>query len=381
MRNKKILVPSFDFKPLLGGVANYVHEICLALRNDHHFDIEILARELPGCQTYDQDSPFKIHRISSPDTAFLALPKWTFEIQKLCKSLQPDLIFCPLWFPDATAVYLAQLILKTRTPYFIAVHAMEIVESRKDLKQILRKTLLSSLKRHTFLNSKKIFPVSRYSENLLINTLQLPRQQVQVVNNGVNLEIYKKNKTNILKNKKTLLTVSRLQAYKGLDRVLYAVSDLLKNGLSIEYNIVGAGQDLSRLKKITADLKIEAHVHFLGALPQSEIVAHYNQADLFILLSREELPDVEGFGLVFLEAAACGLPSVGGNSGGIPDAIDDKKSGWLIPPTDQEKINSLLFDLFSHPEKLHQASDFCLQTVKTKTWKQTANKIAEAFHV
>ncbi|MBY0383514.1 glycosyltransferase family 4 protein [bacterium] len=380
MGSKKILVPSFDFKPLLGGVANYVHEVCLALKTEHHCEIEILARQLPGCQTYDQSSPFKIHRLTTPDTAFLALPKWTFEIQKIIKATKPDLIFCPLWFPDATAVYLAQKFLKTEIPYFIAVHAMEVVESHKNIKQILRKIALSSLKKKTFQNSTKIFPVSKYTNDLLNNHLQLSQQKTQVINNGVNLDIYKQipQKPHL---KKTLLTVSRIHSYKGMDRVLYAVSDLLKRGLQIEYKIIGTGIDLPRLKKIASDLKIEDSVIFLGPLSQNEIIDHYNQADLFVLLSREELPDVEGFGLVFLEAAACGLPSVGGQSGGIPDAIEDTKSGWLVDPIDQKRINSLLFDLLTHPEKLKHASEFCLNMVKNRTWKQTAHKIAETMNV
>lgn len=381
MGSKKILVPSFDFKPLLGGVANYVHEVCLSLKNDHNYEIEILARHLPSGQTYDQSSPFKIHRISTPTTAIFALPQWTYEIKKIIKSSKPDAIFCPLWFPDATAVSLSQFFLKTDIPYFIAVHAMEVVESHKNIKQILRKTMLSQLKKQTFLKSKKIFPVSRYTENLLINHLHLPKEKIQVVHNGVNLEVYRKTAVKITKAKKTLLTVSRLHAYKGVDRVLESVRDLIQKGLQIEYKIIGVGTDLERLKKIASHLKIENHVHFLGALSQKEIVEHYNQADIFILLSREELPDVEGFGLVFLEAAACGLPSVGGNSGGIPDAIENEKSGWLVDPNDQEKINFLLFDLLNHPEKLRRASEFCLETVKNKTWTQTAKKIAEAINV
>ena len=75
----------------------------------------------------------------------------------------------------------------------------------------------------------------------------------------------------------------------------------------------------------------------------------YSLADLFVLLSREELPDVEGFGLVFLEAAACGLPSVGGRSGGIPEAVDEGRSGWLVDPSDTHEIAATIIDLLQTP--------------------------------
>ena len=122
-------------------------------------------------------------------------------------------------------------------------------------------------------------------------------------------------------------------------------------------------------------------MEFLGALTQEQIIQHYNAADLFVLLSREELPDVEGFGLVFLEAAACGLPSLGGASGGIPDAIDDKKSGWLVNPTDLPKIEKQLFALLSDPQKLAVSSTYCLQMVKQRSWSQTAQIITGEMRV
>ena len=114
---------------------------------------------------------------------------------------------------------------------------------------------------------------------------------------------------------------------------------------------------------------------FLGRLDLSDIVDLYNVADLFVMLSREEPPDVEGFGLVFLEAGACGLPSVGGRSGGIPDAIEDGTSGWLVDPRDTQDIAATVIDLLQSPDKLERASAFCLSTAPQKNWEQAADRI------
>lgn len=382
---KKIFVPSFDFKPQLGGVAHYVHELMTVLHDEYHCDIYILARQAANAATYDQTSPFKIQRIKTPDMAALALPQWTHAVWRMQKEINPDFIFCPLWFPDASAVYLAQKLGIAKKPYFIAAHAMEVVESQKTIKHYLRKTLISSLKKQTLLKAEKIFPVSHYTKDLILQITQTPSDKLCVANNGINTLIYKPLSTptenRFFKPTKNLLTVTRLNAYKGVDTVLRALPALIKQGFAIKYRVVGTGSDLARLKKITADLSLQQHVEFLGALSQEQIIQHYNAADLFVLLSREELPDVEGFGLVFLEAAACGLPSLGGASGGIPDAIDQEKSGWLVNPTDLSQVEQQLAKILSHPQKLADSSSYCLQMVKQRGWSQTAKIITGEMRV
>ncbi len=382
---KKIFVPSFDFKPQMGGVAHYVHELMTVLHNEFHFDVHILARHAANASAYDQASPFKITRIQTPNMAALALPQWAHAVWRLQMDIKPDAIFCPLWFPDASAVYLTQKWGAPKKPYFIAAHAMEVVESEKTFKHFLRKKLISSLKQKTLLNAEKIFPVSRYTKELILQITQTPSSKLCVANNGINTRIYKPLpnpiKDRFFRSTKNLLTVTRLNAYKGVDMVLRSLPALVKQGLDIKYRIIGTGSDLPRLKKITAELSLQPYVEFLGALSQEQIIQHYNAADLFVLLSREELPDVEGFGLVFLEAAACGLPSLGGASGGIPDAIDEQKSGWLVNPTDLEQIKNQLFALLSDPQKLADSSSYCLQMVTQRSWSQTAQIIIGEMRV
>lgn len=384
MGGKKILVPSFDFKPQLGGVAHYAHELLSVLRDEYNCDIQIMARELPGSQTYDQTCGMKVYRFTTPEMAALSLPQWIWHLRKLKKSFQPDLIFCPLWFPDASAASIAQKWDNDTIPYFIAAHGMEVLDSTKNLKHRLRKKILSTLKFNTFQNAQSIFPVSHYTKSLLHELLGLEEKTLQVATNGINLSTYKSaptSKERFFRKQKRLLTVTRLNPYKGVDMVLKSLPTLIQKGIDLEYTVIGKGADLPRLQKITQDLGLQNRVSFLGAVSQQEIIDRYNQADLFLLLSRAELPDVEGFGLVFLEAAACGLPSLGGRSGGIPDAIDDGKSGWLVEPTDQKDIERQLEYLLSNPQELQKASIYGLEMVKKRTWSHTVQKIAERLNV
>lgn len=383
MHKKKILVPSFDFKPQLGGVAHYAQELLLTFKKSYHCEITIIARDIPGATTYDQTSPFHIARVKTPDMALLALPQWIWAVKKMIKQTKPDLIFCPLWFPDASATYIATFLSSQKIPYVIAAHAMELLESCENLKQTLRKNLLSSLKTATFQHSQKIFPVSAYTAQILQKQMNISPEKIVVASNGVNLSTFAQTTPphdRFFHQKKLLLTVSRLRPYKGIDMVLKSIAPLIQQGMDLHYNVVGVGNDLSRLQKITTDLNIQNHVSFLGALSEKEIIQLYRESDLFILLSRHEGTDVEGFGLVFLEAAACGLPSLGGRSGGIPDAIDEGKTGWLVAPESLSEITNKLRGLLTTPNLLNEASQQCLRHVQNHTWSVTAQKIQESLH-
>lgn len=382
MNRKKIFVPSFDFKPQLGGVAHYAHEVLHCLHKDWNAEVYILAREAHDASTYDQSSPFHIERVQTPASALLSLPPWIYKSQQLIKKWQPDVLFCPLWFPDAAAIYCLQKMTQSQVPYFIAAHAMELLDGTS-LKQKLRRQLLQQLRKNTLLNASGIFPVSDYTHRILAETLHVPPSLVKTIPNGINTQDFpcRTPYNQRARNPFHLLTVTRLHPYKGVDQVLISIAKLIQKGHSIQYTIIGEGPDLSRLKKLSQSLNISDSVHFLGRQPQKQIVDFYNRSHLFILLSREEPPDVEGFGLVFLEAASCGLPSVGGRSGGIPDAIDNDRSGWLVSPLSQQDISQQLEKLILNPEHLLAASNYCLEMVKNKSWSQAVKTIAESMHV
>jgi len=380
---KKILIPAFDFKPALGGVAHYTHELISALKDLGGVDIRVLARTQTNQESYDNSSPFPIYRITTPGTATLALKSWSHAIHTHIKTWQPDLILCPLWFPDAVATELAQLFLKTKTPYSVVVHAMEVLPAPMTLKLQIREKLLWPLRKKVFLKSRNVFCVSQYSKNLTLKTTGISPKKVHVVNNGVNLEIYKKSSpSNELRKSlgaegKILLTVTRLRPYKGIDKVLESLPAVLQKFPDLKYVIVGEGSDRARLDELVKSLNLSENIVFLGPKDQQTIIDLYNLADLFIMLSREEHGDVEGFGLVFLEAMACGLASLGGQSGGIPDAIDDNRSGWLVSPTDVHLITKKIIEILSNDSLRAQARDYGLQMVKNRSWQKTAQKIKE----
>jgi phosphatidylinositol alpha-1,6-mannosyltransferase len=133
-----------------------------------------------------------------------------------------------------------------------------------------------------------------------------------------------------------LLSVSRLVRRKGIDTALEAVAQLAPRFPHLIYVIGGSGPDRERLERIAAMLGIASQVRFLGDVPETALPSLYASADVFVQLSREdpEHDSVEGFGIVYCEAAAAGVPSVAADSGGVSDAVRDEETGILVPPED-----------------------------------------------
>ena len=128
-----------------------------------------------------------------------------------------------------------------------------------------------------------------------------------------------------------LLSVGRLTARKGVDKVLRALALLKARDVHVRFTVVGKGER-APLDALVRDCGIADLVHFAGFVSDADMPAVYSKADAFIMVSRAENKgfDVEGFGIVYIEAAAFGLPAIGGNSGGVPDAVVHEETGLLV---------------------------------------------------
>jgi len=383
MKQKTILVPVYDFKPLLGGVANYVHE--LAVQFSRRAQVHVLSRNLPGMEEFDRNLPYRITRIPVPTSTWMSYPVFARALRPLIQQQPPDAIFCPTWLPDGAAARSA--IGPAAVPYFVAAHGMEVFDNFANFRNSIRTVLTRKLKREVFQGAERVFPVSNYTRRAVLAEGGVDEGSAITVNNGVNPEIFRQSPDRAdlraryrpRGTEKILLTVTRLYPYKGVDRVLEALPAIVRAVPGLRYLVAGTGPDQARLQALSIRLGLQDHVTFLGPVPLAKVLELYNAADLFVMLSREALPDVEGFGLVFLEAAACGLPSLGGRSGGIPDAIEEGKSGWLVDPCNTDEIGTTIVELLNSPGKLQRASEFCLSTAPQKTWERAADRILEAM--
>src|SRR6266487_4981879 len=148
-----------------------------------------------------------------------------------------------------------------------------------------------------------------------------------------------------------LVTVARLQRHKGMDTVIAALPAILARAPDVRYAVAGTGPDRERLEKLAHKLGLGDHVRFLGGVTDQDLPALYNLASVYVGASRRsERLGVEGFGISLVEASACGLPVVAGNSGGVPDAVRDGETGFLVPPEDPAAFADAICRLLADAE-------------------------------
>jgi phosphatidylinositol alpha-1,6-mannosyltransferase len=135
-----------------------------------------------------------------------------------------------------------------------------------------------------------------------------------------------------------ILTVARLEWHKGIDTVIKALPAVRAAHPGTRYAVAGVGDRGPHLEQLTRELGLADAVRFLGSVPDADLPALYNAADLYVGASRLHDLLAEGFGISLVEASACGLAVVGGRSGGVPDAVRDGETGILVDPDDPHAV-------------------------------------------
>jgi phosphatidylinositol alpha-1,6-mannosyltransferase len=146
---------------------------------------------------------------------------------------------------------------------------------------------------------------------------------------------------------RVVLTVGRWRAderYKGMDTLITALPRLLPRWPELQLAAVGDGDDREWLEDLAEETGVKRHVHFLSGLSYVELATCYAHCEIFALPSKGE-----GFGLVYLEAMACGKPVIGGAHGGAPEVIDDGKTGYLVPHGDAAQLATAIETLLADP--------------------------------
>ena len=146
-----------------------------------------------------------------------------------------------------------------------------------------------------------------------------------------------------------LLTVGRLQRRKGHDLVIKSLPDLLRRSPGLRYVIAGDGEERQALESLATELGVRDRVTFVGRVSNTDLPAYYAAADLFVHPNRTDGADFEGFGIVFLEAAAAGLAVVGGTTGGAPEAIAEGETGALVSGVDVDELTACVGRLLANP--------------------------------
>ena len=156
-----------------------------------------------------------------------------------------------------------------------------------------------------------------------------------------------------LTNKRVIVSVGRLVHRKGQDHLIESMPAILKVHPDAHLLLVGKGPYLEHLAKLVAKNGLQDSVSFIGRIQYAELPAYICCGDIFAMPSRSRLMglEVEGLGIVYLEASACGLPVIAGKSGGAPDAVIDGTTGLVVDGTNNEEIAKAAIALLSDPSK------------------------------
>lgn len=384
-KKDNILLLTAEFPPVIGGLATYSFEICKGFISN---GIKVVAlAPLRGKITSDYNqNGFKVFRY--PNIILLREILLIPFIIYLVLRFRISRILCISWYPCGFIAMFNKFLLGI--PYAVVVFGSDIIK-----KDVSRSRLRHSLKRKffwlmklVFRNANNIFPISNFTMQILLD-IGAPKEKIRIINPGVNiLEFSPTVDTRFvtekynLKGKEMILTVGRLEDYKGQDMVISSLKEAVKKVANIVYFIVGAGPDEKRLKDIVASCGLERHVVFLKNVLPDELVKLYAASSIFVMVSREieKKVEVEGFGIVFLEANACGKPVIGGNSGGISDAIIDGQTGLIVNPEDVGAISNAILSLLLDKEYAASLGRMgCKRVRENFSWEKVANRVWDSM--
>jgi phosphatidylinositol alpha-1,6-mannosyltransferase len=370
-KKRPILIFAYHFMPRLGGVQKYSYELTRSLHK-LGYTLIVLARKYQGDEAFDENQPFRVIRMKGVSVRFLRVVPMLFYFVLTVLRHRIRLVHCVNWIPCGFVARLFRRALCYR--YIVTCHGGEITSS---LRFPYRPFLLSSLKRASWIIAGNNF----IRETL--NKLPLGETPISVIGFGVDTDFFRPDLDAGflrvqygLSGKTTILTVAELKKRKGVDTVLDALHLLRRRGGDrFSYLVVGDGPEKAALMEKARALGLSDSVIFTGAIPDKDLRFHYCICDMFVMMNRGERGDVEGFGIVFLEAAAAEKPSIGGRSGGVPDSIAEGKSGFLVDPVNAGELAEKILFLSGHPDEALEMGRFGRQrAVSLFSWPMIAGK-------
>ncbi len=333
------LLVTNDYPPKFGGIQNYLWELYRRLPAE---ETVVLTRPYPGYEQWDAAQDHRIIRTRQP--LLLPEPWLAKQINQLVEAEDIDLV---MYDP---AVPVGALGPRLDMPYGVILHGAEVTvpgrlpASRSVLGEVLRKSAL-------------VVTAGDYStqEAERAAKAELP---VVVIPPGVDCDRFvpldqptrlaQRQAYGLTEDDLVVLTLSRLVPRKGMDKLIDAAAALKDKQPNLVVLVAGTGRDRARLERRAASS--DAPVRFLGRVDDNDVPSLYGLSDVFAMLCRVRWGGLEqeGFGIVFLEAAAAGVPQIAGNSGGAAEAVVHDNTGFVVQdPTDVDQVVHALDTLAS----------------------------------
>jgi len=263
-----------------------------------------------------------------------------------------------------------------RTPYLASIKGVLAEESRQERGAVRR--LLWSLSRLEGVNARNadgVITTSDYCRGAIRRHYGVKEQRVRLVPEGIDLQRWRRiaRETPRHSDGATILCVARQYPRKHIADLLRAMPLVRATVPNAHAVIVGDGPEHANLRALAAELRLGDAVNLVGAIPDDDIVAHmYHCADIFCLPSVQE-----GFGIVFLEAMASGLPIVATTATAIPEVVPHRRAGLLVPPGNVGALAEALIELLCNPDQRALYSAFGQAYVEAYDWECVANRFLE----
>jgi len=332
----KILILTTDAYGGHGGIALYNRDLAEALALHPQVDeVVVLVRTMP---LPTGEIPAKVRFVANS-----AGSKLRYVRAALAASRQGfDLLICG----HINLLPLATMInLRRRAPLVLMAYGIDVWSPP------------SRWARHLPTKADAIWCISEITRARMQKWARLPEAKYILLPNAIHLERYgvALPRPDLvqrygLEARKVIMTLARLpsfERYKGIDEVLEVLPDLLKVHPSVLYLIAGRGSDQPRLESKARKLGLERHVVFAGFVEEAEKADHFRLADAFVMPGRGE-----GFGFVFLEAMACGVPSVGSRLDGSKEALLNGQLGLLVDPADLQSVKLGILEALARPKEV-----------------------------
>ena len=374
----KILFLTLEYPPQNGGVASYYFGVVSELKRRGH-EVEV---------------------VRGGDLLGWLWPRWMkgyFTVRKLIKKEKTDFLFVGHVLPLGTVAYL----LRRRVPYVVFTHGMDVLIAQKSWR---KRWLLKKILAH----AKLVVANSEFTKqqiDKLESIVVYPCPSIVVDAKHEEVEVLRRKLG--LSGKKVLLTLGRVVERKGHDMVLHALPEILEHVPNAVYVVAGDGPDLERLQKMVAESPppqsspiegegqygdstplvggargggLQSYVRFVGTVSDEDRARYFSLCDLLVMPSRQIGPDVEGFGIVYLEAALFEKPSIGGRSGGVPEAILDGKTGALVDPADAGALARVAVQLLRDDGLRDElGKNARARVLQEFTWEKQVEKLVTKF--
>lgn len=346
----QIIIITHEFSPRRGGIATYTEEIARAAVQAGH-EVEVWAQALPP-KIEEGNWPFQMRRLPLRGTHGIRCQlRMAGEFIRHRQTLRHATVYLPEPGPIFTLMWL-QLFGNICPPQLVLTfHGSEILK-------FYRNPLWRLLARKLFRRASRLSTLTSYTRELFCQRFSFHQEQVQIAPGAPRSNFAPKDPAEKASRtgKTIVLTVGRLHPRKGQMITLRALQALPETQRTqIEYWLVGteAKHDYdTKLHQQAAQSDLS--VRFLGNIPDEQLGTIYDQADIFALTSVEHRKSIEGFGLVYLEAALHGLPVIAHDIGGVSEALADGKTGLLVSPDHPEELTAAFSRLLADPDLRHQ---------------------------